>query len=183
MQELEKISDMRKKLGLTQTELSKLAGVSQSLIAKLESGNIDPSYSKVKSIFEALENQIKKNKNTKTAKDISTKNVVFVDIKDSIEKVVQLMKEKSISQIPVKDKDAMVGSINEDIFVDYAENRTKMNNKKAGELMQECFPIIPETSGIEVVANLLHYYKAILIKKDANITGIITKSDLLKAFK
>ena len=60
IQDIEKIQEIRKKLNLTQTELSKLAGVSQSLIAKLESGHIDPAYSKVKAIFEALDNQINK---------------------------------------------------------------------------------------------------------------------------
>ena len=32
-----------------------MAGVSQSLIAKLEAGKIDSSYTKVKTIFETLE--------------------------------------------------------------------------------------------------------------------------------
>ena len=48
---LNEISKKRKILGLTQSELAKLAGVSQSLIAKLESGKIEPSYTKVKTIF------------------------------------------------------------------------------------------------------------------------------------
>jgi predicted transcriptional regulator len=52
---LEEIAQKRRLLGLKQAELAKLAGVSQSLIAKLESGKIDSSYTKVKTIFEALE--------------------------------------------------------------------------------------------------------------------------------
>jgi predicted transcriptional regulator len=35
--------------------LAKFAGVSQSFIAKIESGKIDPSYSKVKTIFDVLD--------------------------------------------------------------------------------------------------------------------------------
>jgi predicted transcriptional regulator len=42
-------------LGLTQGQLAKIAGVSQSFIAKIESGKIDPSYSKVKTIFDVLD--------------------------------------------------------------------------------------------------------------------------------
>ena len=41
---IDRISKIRKQLGLTQIQLANLAGVSQSLIAKLESGRIDPSY-------------------------------------------------------------------------------------------------------------------------------------------
>ncbi|MBU4502216.1 MAG: helix-turn-helix domain-containing protein, partial [Nanoarchaeota archaeon] len=48
---LEEIKIRRNKIGLTQTQLARLAGVSQSLIAKIESKKIDPTFSKTKSIF------------------------------------------------------------------------------------------------------------------------------------
>jgi predicted transcriptional regulator len=46
--QLEDIAKKRRRLGLKQAELAKLSGVSQSLVAKLESGRIDSSYTKVK---------------------------------------------------------------------------------------------------------------------------------------
>ena len=52
---LEDIAKRRRQLGLKQSELAKMAGVSQSLIAKLEAGTIDSSYTKVKTIFDILE--------------------------------------------------------------------------------------------------------------------------------
>ncbi|MDH5420035.1 MAG: helix-turn-helix domain-containing protein, partial [Candidatus Bathyarchaeota archaeon] len=52
---LEEVAKKRRILGLTQKQLAKLAGVSQSLIAKLESRKIDPSYTKVKAIFDVIE--------------------------------------------------------------------------------------------------------------------------------
>ena len=58
--ELEEIKKIRKKLGMTQTELANRAGVSQSLIAKIESGRIDPTYTKTKKIFAALSELEKK---------------------------------------------------------------------------------------------------------------------------
>ncbi|MBS3101752.1 helix-turn-helix domain-containing protein [Candidatus Woesearchaeota archaeon] len=58
--ELEEIRKIRKKLGMTQTELANRAGVSQSLIAKIESGRIDPTYTKTKKIFAALSELEKK---------------------------------------------------------------------------------------------------------------------------
>jgi len=48
------IKKMRKKFGLTQAKLAKMAGVSQSLIAKIESEKIDPSYKIAKKIFTVL---------------------------------------------------------------------------------------------------------------------------------
>ena len=49
--EIEQLKQIRKQLGLTQTEFAKEAGVSQSLVAKIEAGNIDPTYSKVQQMI------------------------------------------------------------------------------------------------------------------------------------
>ena len=49
------VKTIRKQIGVNQTELAKEARVSQSVIARLESGKIDPSYTKMKKIFSALE--------------------------------------------------------------------------------------------------------------------------------
>ena len=53
--ELNRIKQMRTELGLTQTELANISRVSQSLIAKIERGNIEPSYSIARRIFIVLE--------------------------------------------------------------------------------------------------------------------------------
>src|SRR3989442_5090468 len=52
---LGEIPKKRKELGLTQSRLAVSAGVSQSIIAKIEAGSVDPSYSVVQRLFSALE--------------------------------------------------------------------------------------------------------------------------------
>ena len=52
---LEEISKRRRVLGLSQKQLARLAGVSQSLIAKVEAGKTEPSYLRTKSILDTLE--------------------------------------------------------------------------------------------------------------------------------
>ena len=54
--ELAEIRLLRKKLGLTQHDLAKMANVSQSLIAKIESGKIDFNEFKVliRDVLEAM---------------------------------------------------------------------------------------------------------------------------------
>lgn len=53
--EVTEIKVMRKTLDITQTELSRLTGVSQSTIAKLENASINGSYETVVRLFQALE--------------------------------------------------------------------------------------------------------------------------------
>jgi len=53
--ELHDIERLRKRFGLTQEELARKAGISQSLIARVESGMVDPRYSRIAKIFVALD--------------------------------------------------------------------------------------------------------------------------------
>ena len=50
------IAKVRRQLGLTQSQLSSVSQVSQSYIARIESGKIDPSYSKTRALSDALKN-------------------------------------------------------------------------------------------------------------------------------
>ena len=68
MFEIDDIVRLRKQLGLTQTELAKLSGVSQSLITKMEAKKVEPAYSKVKILIEPLQKQERSDK--RTAKNI-----------------------------------------------------------------------------------------------------------------
>ena len=51
---IEELRKMRKNLGISQKELARISGVSQSYIARLEKGSINPTYDKVRKIFEYL---------------------------------------------------------------------------------------------------------------------------------
>lgn len=183
--EIEKIGSIRRKIGITQTELARLAGVSQSLIAKIESGRIDPAYSKVKQIFEALENEMKRAKVTKKASDIMSANLVRINPEDALVKVMRIMRQDDISQIPVFEEKNSVGSVSDDMIVDWlTKYEGKVNTVKVRDVMKESFPVVPEETEIEGVAGLLKFYKAVLVlKSKSKGYGIITKADLIKAIK
>ena len=74
--EVSLVKTIRKQIGVNQTELARAANVSQSIIARLESGKIDPSYTKMRKIFFALE-RLGKGKILR-ARDIINKNIVAV---------------------------------------------------------------------------------------------------------
>ncbi len=181
---IEKIGDLRRRLNLTQKELAKRAGVSQSLIAKIEAKKIDPAYSKVVALFEALENELAKKDRKKKAKDIMTKDIMFAKTDDKLDKIMGIMRENAISQLPVIKDGKPIGSVTDDEFVEWVTKYGERISKIAvREVMEEAFPTIPANSDLEVITELLRFYKALLIRERGEIVGIITKSDLIKAMR
>jgi predicted transcriptional regulator len=178
---LEDIAKRRRKLGLKQTELAKMAGVSQSLIAKLESGAIDSSFTKVRTIFDVLERLEFKTKIQ--AEKIIHKEVISVQRKDPISEVVKIMKEHSYSQIPVFDGKRPVGSISEKTILRQilsGNDLEQISKLPTEEIMEEAFPQIDEDAPLSLITSLLQTYSAVLVSKKGVVLGIITKADLLR---
>ena len=178
MIEIQNIKKMRMALGLTQHQFAKNAGVSQSLIAKIEAGRVDPTYSKVKQIEEAL--QLLSAKKELSLEEIMTKKIITVKPAEKATEVIKIMNNKNISQIPVVEGDNVIGLVSESSALENAE-RLKISGAK--EIMDEAPPIVPINTSLSVVSNLLKYYSLVLVKKKGVLVGVITKSDLLrKAF-
>ena len=176
--EINTIKIRRQKLGIKQKELSKLANVSQSLIAKIESENMSPSYELVKRIFMVLDSL--ENKNEKKCKEIMVPAITIQKI-DIINKAIELMKKYSISQLPVLDKREIVGSISEStIYNKILEGiqRNTLIKMSIEEIMSEPFPVIKADYPISAAIPLLKSSEAILLTEKHNIVGIITKSNL-----
>lgn len=181
MQSLETIALRRRALRLTQNQLAILSGVSQSYIAKLESGKIEPSYSKVQSILEALF-ELEQGRETK-AKEIMTKNVLSVNPNDSIQEAVNLIWEHSISQIPVLNNGIPVGGITERHLIDLVmggKQDIAIRDKPVSTVMGDPFPLLGEEAPVSLIASMLKLYPAVLVQKKGKVIGIITKADLLK---
>ncbi len=165
---------LREKLGLSQYELAKLVGVTQAHIAKIERGKVDPKLSTVNKILKVLKNV----ENSPRCKEIATRNLIYVTPNDKVAKAVELMLRHDISQLPVMEKGKPVGSLKESTIL---KNLVcGIGDRKVKEIMEECFPIIDEDESVEVAKMLLKVHQAVLVSKRGKITGIITKSDLLK---
>jgi predicted transcriptional regulator len=178
---LNEISKKRKILGLTQNELAKLSGVSQSLIAKLESGKIEPSYSKVKTIFEIL-NKLEVKSKIK-ANRIDYNKVVSVQENELVSQAVVLMKKHGYSQLPVLKKRQVVGSISEKTILNQilaGKFLDQISKLQIREVMEESLPQVNEDAPLSLISNLLQVYSAILISTKGDVKGIITKADFLK---
>ena len=99
---IEELRKMRKNLGISQKELAKISGVSQSYIARLEKGSINPTYDKVRKIFDYLNKTGQKaNSIDMTAEKIMSTSVITCFPTDSIISALNVMRERGFSQLPV----------------------------------------------------------------------------------
>ena len=186
IQNLSEIKPRRKELKITQTELAKRAGVSQALIARIESGNVDPSYSKIKAIFEALESFTEKEEIK--AKDIMAKGVFGVQGTETVEEATKIMKKYKISQMPVfeENKNKIIGGLSEKTIVDrlvIGDDLHKLSERKVQEVMDDAFPLVGRGTAISLISVLLEHSPAVIVADKGEYIGIITKADLLRLIK
>lgn len=178
---LEEIGRRRRLLAISQKQLAKLAGVSQSMIAKIESKRISPSYPKTKAIFDTLESLERRTE--LRAKDISHGKVVSIQAQDPVSKGVRVMRETGFSQLPVFDGNRVVGSLTEKVILEKLVSAPKpdeVSKQPVEKIMDEAFPAVSEETSVSMVSALLQYEPAVLVTRRGHVQGIITKADLLK---
>lgn len=192
--DLDKVRQMRKRLDLSQRELATLAGVSQSLIAKIERGSIDPSYSNVRKILMAFEEVLRRRKvegmklgAQLSVGDLATRGVVFVTPDQTLGESVERMMKGRFTQVPVLQGERVVGGVTDDRIRDYTIEETRNGRKNYDEVMQtrveeimsEPFPILSEDTPIQLASVHLQRDEAVLVSRKGQIVGILTSADFL----
>lgn len=179
MLSLNEIKQMRKNLGLTQKQLAEKARVSQSLIAKIESGKIDPTYHNVQRIFYAL-NELTRHEGKK-ADDIMNRHIVFLKPDNKANDAVAVMKKHAISQIPIIVNKRVLGIVLETTILNNLDK--KLDSLHLREIMEDAPPIIPKETDIGVISDMLKHFPLLIVQDSGRLKGIITKSDLFKNIK
>lgn len=182
--EIGEIAHRRRKLGLSQSKLAKLAGVSQSLIAKIEKGRISPSYDNVKRIFEVLYSQAEAK--GPFASDIMCKSVLSLPSSERVSRAIDILRGKSISQLPVMHGEHAIGSISEQAILEKLDSgipQKRLSGMALSEIMEPPFPSVPAHAPVSIISELLRYNPAVLVLEGRKIAGIITKADILRAIQ
>lgn len=180
--QLDEIPKKRKALGLTQSKLAQLAGVSQSIIAKIESGTVDPSYSIAKRLVEALEKESIQVSRPRVS-EIMSRPVISVSKTQLVRDAVDTMRKRGYSQLPVFDGNRCVGSISEKTILDRAargEPLESLLNNRVRDIMDSPLPMVNDDTPLEMVLGLLQGNYGVLVTKGESTIGILTKSDILK---
>jgi len=175
----ESIKKRRVKLGLTQAALAEKASVSQPLIARIESGDVDPRLSTIRSIITALDEM---ERCKVTAKDLMTFPVIAVTPSDTVDHAVKLMEKHGFSQLPVIEEGVPVGSISENVVVQAmgTEDFGKVSASRVSQLMEESFPTVAPGTDMGTVSHLLETYHAVLVMELGKAIGVITKYNVMR---
>ncbi len=184
---LDEIPRRRKELGLTQSKLANIAGVSQSIIAKIESGSVDPSYSIVRKLFTALDSlkieSVSGDNNIRRAGELMSRGVVWVGKNQLVRDAVTVMRRRGYSQLPVLESGRSIGSVGEKTVLDKAaegENLDELFRRKVADVMEPSLPVVNEDTSVDALYGLLQENYAVLVSRGDEIVGILAKSDLLK---
>lgn len=176
------LKKIRMQLGYTQGGLASAAGVSQSIIAKIEAGSVDPTYNTLAAISRALAAG-GVNKGDK-ASDIMSSPVIGVHENTKLAECVEVMKKRGFSQIPVLSGKRMVGTISEGHImglVSTSPDPRRALDERVGAHLLPSFPIVGKDAPVEALFSLFRYFPAVIVGSAEHPEGIITKIDLLTA--
>ena len=172
---------LRKKAGLTQKALADKAGLSQSLIARIEKGDIDTKLSTAQRILDVIKESETKKSKSLDIKDYMVSPVIYCKASDPIKRVVAIMEENGISQLPVMDGGKAVGSVvDTDLVQVLAKKGARSARRKISDVMSKPFPQLDIASPMDKAIDMLTKSSAIIITRGDHIAGIMTKADVLK---
>jgi len=177
--DITQLRKIRKQLDMTQHAFAKELGISQSMVAKIESDKLDPTYSYVKMIEDRIMHLTKREE--KEAKEIMHANVIFVGKNEFIKEVVSIMNKNNISQVPVVERENVIGLVSESSIL--GGDITDIDKKKVYEIMTESPPIIDKHAKLEMIVQLLKFYPILIVKEAGKLVGVITKADVIRSLK
>jgi predicted transcriptional regulator len=181
--ELGELSRLRRSVGLTQARLAALAGVSQSAIAKIERGQMIPSYDLARRLFETLQRQLEKVEPEVVASKVRTRTVHSVGPEATLQEAAEVMRRRGFSQLPVVKDGRNLGNLAEGTIARLileGKSLKDLAQIRVSQVMDAPLPAIDENAPVSIIAALLQRYPAVLVVRGGEITGIIAKSDLMK---
>jgi len=176
------LKKIRIQLGITQAELARASDVSQSLVAKLESGKVDPSFATMKAISEALGKHIRSE--GRKARDVMSNPVLSIQLTTPLSECISLMKKHGLSQLPVYSGSKLVGSISENHIVSLLSNAEDPKialHRPVSKFIEASFPTVDVGTPLDALYSLFSFVPAVLVTSGENVEGIITKIDIISA--
>jgi cystathionine beta-synthase len=122
----------------------------------------------------------------KTAEDLIKNHenipLVSAQIEELVSHAIERMREFKISQIPVKDVNGFVGSINESVLLHNFISDKNIADKPIKDIMGKPYPIVKKSTKFEAISKLITKENdAVLVDLENGKHQIITKYDIINA--
>ena len=122
----------------------------------------------------------------KTAADLIKNHgnypLVAAQTEELVSHAIERMKEYKISQIPVKDINGFVGSIDESVLLHNFIADKQIADKPIKDIMGKPYPIVKKTTKLEAISKLITKENdAVLVDLENGNHQIITKYDIISA--
>ena len=96
----------------------------------------------------------------------------------SLKDAIQLMKKHGISQLPVTEKDSVVGLIHEKTLLEHALS-LEGQNTPVGELADADFCTVTTNTEVQVLADLLRRFRVALIMHNSKLQRVLSRIDII----
>ncbi len=114
-------------------------------------------------------------------KDTSAPAMISVSPGATVRQAIRLMALHDVSQVPVMDGSVCVGSVAESQLTSKSLADARVLDQTVSDVMDQPFPTVDADSPVEGVAKLLSKSnRAVLMKKDGVVQGIVTRFDVLE---
>ncbi len=170
------IKKQRRALHLTQQELAEKANVSQSFIAKIEAGLINPSYTLATRILNVLERE--QMQQQPSAKELAHKPLVTCAPQDSVKTVIRRMRKQAISQVPVVEDKTVIGLVTETGLLDHMLDKNP-EHLIVQDVMRSPPPLLDASTPQAAVLSLLKHSPLIVVTEKGKLYGAITRTDMI----
>ncbi|MEZ3115086.1 CBS domain-containing protein [Halobaculum sp. MBLA0147] len=172
----EQLKERRGDVGVTQTELAELAGVSQPLIARIEGGDVDPRMSTLRAVVEALDEL--ERETVVLAADIYHEGIVSVAPDDSVADARDRMTAEDYDQLPVLKGASSVGSISLADILQAKSREDSLDELDVRTVMSPSFPVVSPEDRLDRISGYLQHSEAVMVTEGERVVGIITEADV-----
>ncbi|MCI4334930.1 MAG: CBS domain-containing protein [Thermoplasmata archaeon] len=179
------LAEMRKRrlsLGISLGELARAVGRSDATVSRIERGRIRPSYDLVQKIVAFLDEREGERTPPLTASEVRHGPLVTVAPTLYLSEAFRLMERGGFSQLPVVEEDRVVGSLSESALLRALASPAGRRGR-VREYIEPGYPIVDVSCPADLLTGLLTRYPAVLVSERGALSGIVTKTDLIRGLR
>ena len=114
------------------------------------------------------------------AKKRKLPQLLSVEAGSSVREAIELMNRTSVSQLPVFEKENLVGSLTESVLFQNTMETPEVLDRTVGVLLEPPFPTVGPDEDVYEVLKLLKSAPAVLVRDASGYRGILTRFDVIE---